>query len=203
MGDFEKFYLAKNMKYLVIAILLMFNNACKGQKREQMERFDISDFRKKAVNGTHTFVTDDKLKVRQWQSSQDVFIQETTAVNANETLYQEFYGSGLLKLSGKEFHGFPIGIWREYAKNGSVSREWDEDENYTFTIEELDEKMKDLGVDIRFKRTGVSVTRTDAGPPIYYVTYPISPASPYELYKLAIDGVSGKTIGQEVIKIRN
>ena len=119
-------------------------------------------------------------------------------------LYQEFFaGSGNLKLSGREFHGFPIGVWTEYSKDGKTLDEWDEDKNYEFTIQALTDKMKDLGVDITFNRTGVTVTRTDIGKPIYYVTYPVSIASPNEVIELAIDGVTGKTLGQDTIKIKN
>ncbi|KAA0989237.1 hypothetical protein [Dyadobacter aurulentus] len=191
------------MRYIILALLLIFNKACNGQKKAQMERFDITNFKKKAVKGEHIYITEDKIKVRQWQSSSEVFIQESSGINSTELLYQEFYSdSGFLKLSGKEFHGFSIGLWKEFSRSGMITKEWNEDEGYEFTIEELDVKMKALGVNIRFLQSGVSVMKAKVGRPEYVVTYPVDD-NPYEVRKLSIDGITGQTLTEEIVKIRH
>lgn len=192
------------MKFFILSMLLILNYACNGQIGAQMERFDIANFKKKAIKGENVYITGDTIKVRQWQLSKDVFVQETSVINSTEMLYQEFYSdSGFLKLSGKTFHGFPIGIWKEFANNGALTKEIDKDKGYEFSINDLDKKMKALKVNIRFEQTGVTVMRADAGRPKYLVNYPVSDDSPFEVYRVMIDGITGETLSQEIVKIRH
>ncbi|MCF0040066.1 hypothetical protein LXM24_08215 [Dyadobacter sp. CY399] len=169
-----------------------------------MERLDILNFKKHAINGEYVFVTEDKMKIRQWRSSPESIIQESALVNSTETLYHEFDSqSGQIKITGKRFYGFPVGEWKQFSKDGSLLKSWNEDRNYDFNVEQLVAKVKELGFNLKISSPGVWVSRTRNGLPFYYVTYPVSAKSPYVVYKVKIDGKTGKILSQEEIKTRN
>ncbi len=170
-----------------------------------METFDIAEFNKNSINGEYTYTLKDGSQVRQIEnsSSQDYTVEIKNPPNPHSVLKLFFMKSGKLKATGEKFYSFPIGVWRYYDESGTLTKETNWETNYKFTIEELDKKMQDIGINIMQMKLGFDVHRASVGVPLYFVSYPIDPLNIYDVYELKIDGITGKTLEKTIQQTRN
>jgi hypothetical protein len=194
------------MKNKIILALLIISISCNAQKKQdansqtkkaKMERFDKKRFEEKKVNGEYTFTLQDGSEVRQWETVPDHYVEQVTKPHSPFETYKEFYyDSGQLKTYGTLFYNFKTGIWREYDLKEQLVKETNEDAPYKFSIEDLDKMMRQNGVQIMTVKPGVQVNRfiDEEERPLYGVSYPVDPTTPYHIYKLVIDGNTGKVL---------
>lgn len=199
---------------LISALLVICTFACRGQlnhnnvnnqKQTSMEKFDIAEFNKKSNNGEYQFTLKDGSQVRQIENaaSQDYTVEMKNPPDPHSVLKLFYFKSGNLKAQGEKFYSFPIGKWMFYDESGLLIKETNWDSAYKFTIEDLDKKMRDMGINIMQMKPGVDVHRASVGNPLYIVSYPIDPTNIYDVYELKIDGISGKTVEKTIQQTRN
>jgi hypothetical protein len=202
------------MKNKIILALLVISCSCNAQKKQdtnshtkkvKMERFDKKRFEAHKVNGEYTFTLQDGSEVRQWETVPEYYVEQVTKARSPFETYKEFhYDSGFLKTEGTLFYNFKTGPWREYDVKGQLIKETNEDAPYKFSITDLDKMMRKEGVNIMEVKPGVQVNRfiDDNDRPLYGVTHPVDAATPYHVYKLLIDGNTGKVLEKTTAQIR-
>jgi len=204
------------MKILVAFVLSFVLTSCNSQsvknttksqnnvKKDTMERFNKALFDQKKIDGHYEFTLDDGTIIKQWEEPSEYYAEQTIDPKSNFTVFKEFYfTSGILKLTGKEFYGFPVGIWKEFSEKGELIKEENEDAPFKFSIYDLHEKLKKMGIDIMKPGTGVSVARTVEPIPKYNVSHPIAP-NDYSATKIMVfDGTDGKLITETIKKYKN
>jgi hypothetical protein len=193
-------------------ILLIIAISCNGQikhsninKIGKMEIFDIKKFKENNINGEYSFHSKDRTVVRQIENknSSDYTEEVRNLENPFVILKLFFMDSGQLKAKGEKFYSFPIGKWQYFDKTGTLIKETNWDADYKFTINDLSKKMQKLGVNIMKQKVGVNVHRASVGVPLYIVSYPINSLTPYDIYELKIDGITGDIKEKTTQHIRN
>src|SRR5690349_7067604 len=99
------------------------NKGVNNEKKDTMERFNKTLFDQNKVDGHREFTLEDGTMVKQWETPHESFFERLSDPRTNYSTYKEFYyNSGNLKMIGKEFFSFPIGTWKEYTDNGSLTK---------------------------------------------------------------------------------
>ncbi|MEO8770639.1 MAG: hypothetical protein ABI402_11155 [Ferruginibacter sp.] len=170
-----------------------------------MEKFDIKKFEEKKINGEYNFILNDGTQVRQIENknSKDYVEERKTASGMYTEIKLFFMGSGNLKTAGEKFYNFPVGKWKYFDEAGNLVKEPDWDTNYKFSVEDLAGKMEEMEIDIMHNTSGINVSRSSTGAPLYSVQYPVNPLNIYKLYSLKIDGITGKILEKKTVTTRN
>ena len=164
-----------------------------------MEKFDIQSFNKNKVDGHFDFVLEDGTEVRQWESPPKYFVERRRKAKSRIEHYREFhYSNQRLKTDGEEFYGFPVGTWREFDENGTLTSEVNEDLPFKFSIQDLDKKLREQKINIMEPPDGFTISRNSDPEPVYVITYPVEGSNLSQFTVWIIDGSNGKTISTSV-----
>jgi hypothetical protein len=206
------------MKLIIVYTLLISLCCCEANIRKEsaikqenqtikqdttMERFDKIKFDANKVDGEYNFTLQNGLQVRQLKFGEDSYVEYSKYAGATKEMLKEYFASTLfLKTKGETFYGSRIGTWQEYDESGKLLKETDYDKPYKYSIAELNEDMKKMGLEIMKQHDDVTVSRNDEPEPQYIVSYPVT-ERPYELNILLIDGNTGKIIKKSIGHIKN
>ncbi|MEO8236488.1 MAG: hypothetical protein ABI576_00170 [Flavobacterium sp.] len=206
---------------IILASLLFNTIGCKSQEKkgnittqqkDSMEQFDIKKYEKLEKDNKYesrendVFYKSDNTRYR--IIFQDVIQVEEKKVDSPYKLYKIYFKSTFnLKGIEKIFYGFPIGITKEYDKNGKLVKETNYDLPYKFSIDDLREKIKreynvDIVLDYRDSDpTLIFVNRWEGynsdggiykkGVPMYQIRFPILNRG---TINLEINALNGETI---------
>ncbi|CVK16616.1 hypothetical protein Ga0061079_1095 [Apibacter mensalis] len=141
--------------------------------------FDLKTFKEKNTNGSYIFYLDNNICVYQ-HVEPDHFIREVIDREGSPyRVERRYYPNGNLHYQGKLFYSFDIGQLKMYDENGNIERINNYDYLYTFTVDDLIQKMKALyGIDLSVGEKGMDVSRHYTSPnddtePLYTVRYPL------------------------------
>ena len=162
MENFKKKYKMRKIGFTFVLYLLLAH--CYGQKenilkdnlikKDTMEYFDIKKFEKDNKNRDFkSFYNEKGDLIEQFMSSGNkYFIERTKKKNSPITLIKVFHLNGSIQTQATDFYDFPIGVDKEYNKEGKLIKEIDNDKNYPFSIDALCELIKEeYGVDLKIK----------------------------------------------------
>ena len=147
------------MQKIILSLLFFSVIGCKSQekkeniatqKKDTIEYFDKNKYKEYLNNNSsQAFKLSNGDKV-QLDFYENIDIEIIKKLNSPYELRKEFfYNSGRLKLKSVKFYVFPIGITKEYDKNGELVKETNHDLPYKFSIDNLREKIKrEYDVDI-------------------------------------------------------
>lgn len=171
-----------------------------SKERSKMKSFNRSEFNRHKKNGRHVFKLEDSSTVTQIEST-DIFAENVMMPNKLTEHRKTFYKTGQLKAEGTYFYGFPVGVGKQYDERGNVVKTIDWDRPFKFSIDDLSEKMKKLGIDIQQPGTGIRVHRTQNPKPTYQVSCPVD-GSLYVTKVFVVDGITGEILDESVHKAR-
>ena|ERR1700744_1722312 len=134
-------------KGLLITILILISTVyCKSQQpiksdvKFKLEASHIDSLNKYRSLGRVTFnIADTIVEITE---AKDYYVErKTIRGSAFSTGYRYYKGSLSLKSSVTLFYNTPVGIFKEYDKDGIMINQIDNDEPYKFTIKNLIDKM--------------------------------------------------------------
>ena len=142
--------------------------------------FDFKTFKEKATNGKDYFYyLNDNISVYQ-HIEPDHYIREVISQeNSSYSVVRRYYPNGKLFTTVRKFYGFDIGDFVSFYENGNRKNVINCDYLYSFTVEDLIQKMKSLyGIDLNVRIKGITVRKNLTSPkddikPLYTVHYPI------------------------------
>jgi hypothetical protein len=188
------------MKKIIVLFLAYLSLGCSSKKIFQkqivkMEKFDLRNFEKRAVNNEVNDTLNDGTSVKMLRYS-DSFAVETRAQNDPFKYYKIYYSeSSGLKLSGREFYTFKVGTWDEYDRDENLIAQKNWDAHYLFSIDDLSVMMKNqFEIDLMQTNQGIGVIRGFGGKYYYEVYIPlfVGGKSPHRVIR--VDGNTGKII---------
>ena len=214
------------MKKLILILLLsIIFNDCGGQEKKlsnnliqkSMKKFDIQKFRENNPNeNVKEYNSENNDEIQQFKGgiNNNGFIEKLRKKNSPIEIYSEFYHNLSLKTTTTLFYLFPIGNTKEYDPNGNLINETNNDEKYSFSVEQLCELIKEeYGVDLMVRSSPnkdellYTVSRqyiTNLGKNCYIVTFYSELPDEGEFYarkNVYVDGTSGKILAEEPILI--
>lgn len=186
-------------KYLLILSFLVLIDG-QAQETINVEKFDIRNFNDRVAAGTTTFTLENGDKVQQFTGSEGKgYVERITRDDTPYGIVRVYHPNGFLHIQGKEFYGFPIGVYREYSETGKLIKETNYDEPYKFSVDDMAKKMKEeYNIDIMTPKAGTTVTRYKKSPfPEYQI---FTPKENYYLYDVyTINAVSGEGISIKIV----
>lgn len=173
------------MKKLLITLILVMSmlNSNYSQSIKDFDlntkTFDLKTFKEKNTNGNYIFYLNNNICVYQ-HVEPDHYIREVIRQEGSPyRIERRYYPNGNLHYQGKLFYSFDIGQLKMYDENGNIERINNYDYLYTFTVDDLIQKMKALyGIDLNVYMEEISVARHITSPkkdnkPLYTVYYPL------------------------------
>lgn len=213
MENFKKEF---NMRQLLINSILLIMISCKAQiekpiinsykNQNTMEKLDLTEFKK------GNYVRKDGDFVQQFKSNStgNDYLQNISSKTSPVEVLKQFHPSTILKKSTQLFYRFPVGLTKEYDEKGKLLKEVNNDEKYSFTVEQLCKLViEEYGVNLMIKsypnndELQYTVTRqyiNDLGKNCYIVTFSGELPDEGEFYarkNVCVDGVTGKIIYEE------
>lgn len=168
-------------------------------KAYTMVRIDLTIFNEKQVAGHVRFIMKDGTIVEQWESKGKYYLEEKTKLNTNYSTYKMFfYDTKTLEMAGEQFYRMKIGTWRKYDKMGKIVEQTNHETLFPFTLENLNAKMHKIGIDIMVVDNAISVLRSESPKPTYTVVMPSAPDNNIDKRIIIVDGISGKTLSDEI-----
>ena len=142
--------------------------------------FDLKTFKEKATNGEDYFYyLNDNIHVYQ-HVQPDHYIREVISQeNSSYSIERRYDPNGKLFTTVRQFYGFNIGDFVSFDENGNREENINCDYLYSFTVEDLIQKMKSLyGIDLSVRTEGIFVAKHLTSPkkdikPLYTVYYSI------------------------------
>ena len=144
--------------------------------------FDLKTFKEKIKNtnrDSYIYYLDNNICVYQYDEG-DNFIREVISQeNSSYSIVRRYYPNGKLFTTVRQFYGFDIGDFVSFYENGNRKNVINCDYLYSFTVEDLIQKMKSLyGIDLNVRIKGITVRKNLTSPkddikPLYTVHYPI------------------------------
>ena len=142
--------------------------------------FDLKTFKAKSIDGdSYIYYLDNNICVYQYDEG-DNFIREVISQeNSSYSIVRRYYPNGKLFTTVRQFYGFDIGDFVSFYENGNRKNVINCDYLYSFTVEDLIQKMKSLyGIDLNVITEGISVSKAHTTAkkniePLYTVYYPI------------------------------
>jgi hypothetical protein len=141
--------------------------------------FDLKTFKEKNTNGNYIFYLNNNICVYQ-HVQPDHYIREVIRQEASPySVERRYYPNGKLFTTVKQFYGFDIGDFVSFDENGNREENINCDYLYTFTVDDLIQKMKALyGIDLSVRIEGIFVAKHLTSPkddikPLYTVYYPL------------------------------
>jgi hypothetical protein len=202
------------MRILLLIVYIVLLGQCKAQRITEkgssqqinsiMEKFDKAAFEKNKSDGEYVFSLPGGKQVRQMENLNDrEYIQEVEdSVTPFSDVTVFYMDNGSLKIIGKRFYDFPVGIWTYFSVSGELEKEVDWDKEFKFTIEQLADTVKSFKINILERTKGVDVIRSTEEGPAYIVVYPVGPMKPYDYVNLVYDGTDGHFIEKEIRSVK-
>ena len=179
--------------------------------------FDFKTFKEKATNGKDYFYyLNDNISVYQ-HIEPDHYIREVISQeNSSYSVERRYYSNGKLFTTVRKFYGFDIGDFVSFYENGNRKNVINCDYLYSFTVEDLIQKMKSLyGIDLNVRIKGITVRKNLTSPkddikPLYTVHYPIIEKD--SIYRdgaivkdrtFYIDGSNGKVTIEDYVELNS
>ena len=144
--------------------------------------FDLKTFKEKIKNtnrDSYIYYLDNNICVYQYNEG-DNFIREIIDQEGSPySVVRRYYSNGKLFTTVRKFYDFNIGNLDVYDKNGNREEGINYDYLYSFTVDDLIQKMKSLyGIDLNVITEGISVSKAHTTAkkniePLYTVYYPI------------------------------
>ncbi len=183
--------------YMYMLISILFTN-CKAQEtnkqinKQTMKTFDIKNFNKNRNGNEYTFVTENGVKVTQYEWEDEY---EDVRKNKNSYIeqYKSFYKNGKIKMEVKRFpNNFLVGVMKEYDEQGNLIKETDYDAPYKFTWEDILAFIEKRNIDMNAYGFYISRGTSEKGT-AWSITYNKSEKDML-LGVIIIDGMTGKII---------
>ncbi|QYN50794.1 hypothetical protein [Apibacter sp. ESL0404] len=174
------------MKKLLITLILIISMTAPVYSQSikdfdlYTKTFDLKTFKEKATNGEDYFYyLNDNIHVYQ-HVQPDHYIREVISQeNSSYSIERRYYPNGKLFSTIRQFYGLDIGDFVSFDENGNRKNVINFDYLYSFTVEDLIQKMKSLyGIDLSVRTEGISVKKHGTSPkddiePLYTVRYPL------------------------------
>lgn len=199
------------IKFIIVALTLIITscsttirkNGANNLTDKTMEKFDIREFKNKNIKDDEIYSEIKNDTVTEIGELNDIYLKNTHKLNSSfvnkKTYYKDNYQ---LKAEVNYFHMFPIGISKKYDLDGKVIETKNWDEKYSFSVDELIDKMKnDFGFDL-INTSNIGVDRYyDDKIYIYRIIIPqIDMLS--RVREIKIDGSNGNIISDTIIDLQ-
>jgi len=191
------------IKYILIILLFLFLESCfkplvmteNYQVKKEDLFFDSKGFEKRSGNKSARieYQLDDSLHIVDSQWNTGVYSSDVTKVGSPYTVSKIYYPNLKLKSICLLFDGALIGNSYEYDENGTLSKQYNNDDGYLFSITDLISLFKTkYSIDLTNKKTDCRLDKANKGQkPAYGVT--IYPSPEYSIY-FKVDGITGQII---------
>lgn len=203
---------------LINSILCVFLLSCNGQRKEinspLYNKIFIKKINKNYLGGIRKidkknqkiqFVENDS--VVEFTNEGTYFIE--TRRKKNEEIFNFFSyrkKDSSMFASGTIFHDIPIGFFRRYNEKGKLIEEINRDENYSFSVYELIEKMKiEYQIDLNNVAQQVYVYRDfnkRLQEYVYIIRFYDKTIINSQLRYIMVDAKTGNTVGEGITKIK-
>ncbi|WP_303838962.1 hypothetical protein [Apibacter mensalis] len=211
------------MKKLLITLILIISMTAPvfSQSMKDFDlytkTFDFKTFKEKATNGKDYFYyLNDNISVYQ-HIEPDHYIREVISQeNSSYSVERRYDPNGKLFTTVRQFYGLNIGDFVSFDENGNREENINCDYLYSFTVEDLIQKMKSLyGIDLSVRTEGISVKKHGTSPkddiePLYTVRYPLIEKD--SIYRdgaivqdrtFYIDGSNGKVTIEDYVELNS
>ena len=184
------------------SILILFYS-CNAQNKsnpQNMERFNISEFKALQKNGEYTRITKDTT-ISQYEYA-DGYAEKTIPSKGWFYEYKDFYPSGQLRASGKQFicGDYKAGIWIECDETGNT-KQTNYDKQYRLDLEAVLQILESKKIPFKREDTINTITRNVVeNKPTWFVKWQIV----YDRVEtLKIDDASASVVKQGYIKFQS
>ena len=181
--------------------------------------FDLKTFKEKIKNtnrDSYIYYLDNNICVYQYIEP-DHYIREIIDQEGSPyRIERRYYPNGKLFTTVRQFYGFDIGDFVSFYENGNRKNVINCDYLYSFTVEDLIQKMKSLyGIDLSVRTEGIFVAKHLTSPkddikPLYAVYYSIIEKD--SIYRdgaivkdrtFYIDGSNGKVTIEDYVELNS
>ena len=141
--------------------------------------FNIETFRGKSKDYYYRYELDNNISVYQYDEGDNFYKEIIRQEGSPYRVERRYYSNGKLFTTVKKFYSFSIGNLEAYDENGNREEGINYDYLYTFSVDDLIQKMKALyGIDLSVYMEEISVARHITSPkkdnkPLYTVYYPL------------------------------
>ena len=187
-------------RHLICSLMLTFTAMAFAQE-DTTEKFNIEAFNQNRKNGGEWRRTlPDNTKIRVWYNPKGYYHQETTPFRSAYTYKKVFNTKGSLVSEGQSFYSFSVDISRQYDDQGKLVKEKNNNENFSFSVEDLAAKMlADYKIDILNSDNIYTLSRgQNIDPPLssYQVYFYdlSSPAPDQAVIAVLVEGNTGEVL---------
>ena len=144
--------------------------------------FDLKTFKEKIKNtnrDSYIYYLNNNIRVYQYIEPDHYIREVISQENSSYSVERRYDPNGKLFTTVRQFYGFNIGDFVSFDENGNREENINCDYLYSFTVEDLIQKMKSLyGIDLSVRTEGITVRKHLTSPkedikPLYTVYYPI------------------------------
>ena len=144
--------------------------------------FDLKTFKEKIKNtnrDSYIYYLNNNIRVYQYIEPDHYIREVISQENSSYSVERRYDPNGKLFTTVRQFYGFNIGDFVSFDENGNREENINCDYLYSFTVEDLIQKMKSLyGIDLSVRTEGISVKKHGTSPkddiePLYTVRYPL------------------------------
>ncbi|MCO6564460.1 MAG: hypothetical protein J6581_03340 [Apibacter sp.] len=211
------------MKKLLITLILIISMTAPVYSQSMKDfdlytkTFDLKTFKEKIKTtnrDSYIYYINNNICVYQYDEG-DHFIREVIDQEGSPySVVRRYYPNGKLFTTVKQFYGFDIGNFVSFDENGNHKNVINFDYLYSFTVDDLIQKMKALyGIDLSVRIEGISVRKHRTSPkddikPLYTVYYRIIEKD--SIYRddakvknrtFYIDGSNGKVTIEDYVEL--
>jgi hypothetical protein len=164
-----------NKSIILFGLILISQTTIYSQLKEIdiMKKFDVETFTKHKAGIRHQFETEEAfvLQVEGQYYFREQIENKKTPFGERIAYYKD---TRTVLVYRRVFHGFPVGMTREYDREGNITKETNEDEPYLFSLDDLRAKIqREYKIDIFVKTLAVDVSRSTTILPQYRVVIPM------------------------------
>ena len=213
------------MKKLLITLILIISMTAPVYSQSMKDfdlytkTFDLKTFKEKIKNtnrDSYIYYLNNNILIYQ-HIEPDHYIREVISQeNSSYSVVRRYDPNGKLFTTVRQFYGFNIGDFVSFDENGNREENINCDYLYSFTVEDLIQKMKSLyGIDLSVRTEGISVRKHLTSPkddikPLYAVYYSIIEKD--SIYRdgaivkdrtFYIDGSNGKVTIEDYVELNS
>ncbi|WP_417369649.1 hypothetical protein [Flavobacterium beibuense] len=185
----------KSLSLLTIIVLILCSVQCAGQqvtpqKPNGLKKFNKAKYSELNEKNSLKYTENDTIYEIKEESS--YFFELKRSVGNRFIKYYSYHKSNLsLREEGQSFSEMPIGIRKVYDEKGTMIKEINYDEDYSFSVTDLISKLKkEKQIDLNEEKY-IVMRHLEKGKPYYFIRYPFNKSS---LKYIKIDGSSGEII---------